>query len=126
MVEGAGKAAENEQYRGREMAVRDLQKVVSAAAGKTVFLWEGLEAADTGAPLYLNGAAGVLAAVQAVGTFGGTVTMQLSVDGVTWVASDKVFTAAGLQEMNTAAVAVRPSAGSGVSDVDVYIAVSRG
>ena len=108
------------------MAVRDLQKVVSAAAGKTVFLWEGLEAADTGAPLYLNGAAGVLAAVQAVGTFGGTVTMQLSVDGVTWVASDKVFTAAGLQEMNTAAVAVRPSAGSGVSDVDVYIAVSRG
>ena len=108
------------------MAVRDLQKVSSAPAGKAVFLWETLAAGDTGAPLYLNGASGILAAVQTMGTFGGTVTMEVTVDGTTWVATDKTFTAAGLQELNTAAAAVRPSAGTGVSDVDVYIAVSRG
>lgn len=92
-------------------------------------LWETLTATDTGEPLFL-GLGGAQLAVQVLGTFGGTVSMQGTIDGTTWFdlttgpGGDAVsFTAAGYAEITTAVWAIRPSAGSGVSDVDCYLRV---
>ena len=96
------------------------------------FLWETLTANDVGEPLYIGGAGGLACAVQLTGTFGGTVTLQGTIDGTNWVALDDTqgtsiaATAAGIYEISTGVYSVRPSAGSGFSYVDVHIRVSRG
>lgn len=90
-------------------------------------LWETLTAADIGTPITL-GKGGAQMAIHALGTFGGTVTVQGSIDGANWFTlttgpgGDPVtFTAAGYAEIATAARYVRILAGSGVSDVDVHM-----
>ena len=113
------------------MAIIDLQTNAQGAAG-AVFLWETVTGDDTGEPLQLNGMAGLAVCVQMTGTFGAAVTMQGSVDGTNWATlktvdgSDAELTAAGLLEIATGARYIRPSAASGVSDVDVYLASRRG
>lgn len=106
------------------MAVIDLQSLPHNRK-----LWETLTASDTGEPLYLK-QGGAQVAVQALGTFGGTVSLQGTIDGSTWFdltsgpGGEAIsFTAAGYAEITTAVWALRPSAGSGVSDVDVYIRI---
>lgn len=70
---------------------------------------------------------GLGAALACTGTFGGTVTIQVSVDGENWVTlkdiaqNDITFTVAGYFEIATAAAFLRVSTGAGVSDVDVAI-----
>lgn len=97
-----------------------------------VYLWETVTGDDVGEGVQTNGLAGLSACVQIVGTFGAAVTMQGSIDGVNWATlktvdgSDAALTAAGLLEIATGAVYIRPSAASSVSDVDVYIALRRG
>ena len=89
--------------------------------------WEGITDGDTGRQLVLtNGGAQI--AVQAIGTFGGTVTLQGTIDGTNWFTlltgpggSEVTFAAAGYAEISTAVYAVRPSGGAGVGDVDVHI-----
>lgn len=106
------------------MAVIDLQTLSHNRK-----LWETLTATDTGEPLYL-GRGGAQIAVQVTGTFGGTVSLQGTIDGSTWFdltsgpGGEAIsFTAAGYAEISTAVWAIRPSGGSGVSDVDVYIRI---
>lgn len=100
-----------------------------ARAANGTQLWEGLTASDVGAPLVLP-KGGAQVAVQATGTFGGSLAMEGTVDGVNWVAlknipggSDVAFTAAGIADISTAVYAIRPSAGTGVGDVDVHVNV---
>lgn len=93
--------------------------------------WETLVGAtsDVGAPLRLP-SGGAQVAVHVTGTFGGTLTMQGTIDGTNWFTlltgpgGDAVtFTAAGYAEIATAVDAIRPSAGTGVTDVDVFVRV---
>ena len=113
------------------MAIIDLQTLTSGANG-AVFLWETVTGDDTGAPLELNGMAGLAVAVQITGTFGAAVTMQGSIDGTNWATlktvdgADASLSSAGLLEIATGARYIRPSAASSVSDVDVYLASRRG
>lgn len=71
---------------------------------------------------------GAQLAVHCFGTFGGTLTMQGSIDGTNWFTlltgpggSEITFTADGYAEVTTAAKYIRPSGGTGVSDVDVHV-----
>jgi len=113
------------------MAVIDLDKV-QAIGGGAVFLWETVTATDTGEPIEILGHAGLACAVQAIGTFGGTLAIEGSIDGTNYVTlkttqgDDATLTAAGVLEIATAVRYIRPSAGAGVSDVDVYICIRRG
>lgn len=94
---------------------------------KGVHLWETLTATDTGAPLEVANRGGAMGSVQMTGTFGGTVTMQVSNDGTNWVTmkdlqgAEIALTAAGMADFTSGARYIRPSAGSGVSDVDVRL-----
>jgi hypothetical protein len=108
------------------MATIDLQRTTNGN-----HWWETLAGAtsDVGEALPLP-SGGAQVAVHVTGTFGGTLTMQGTIDGANWftlIASpggDPVtFTAAGYAEIATAVHAIRPSAGSGVSDVDVFVRV---
>jgi hypothetical protein len=93
------------------------------------FAWETLTASDTGEPLTTSRGP-IISTVQATGTFGGTVSLQGTINGTDWFTlEDKngdaiEFTAAGAAEFSSAVRKVRPIAGSGVSDVDVFLAVS--
>ena len=108
------------------MAVRDLESYEGFA-----FQWTGLEGNDTGDPLRLTNRGGVVAAIQLTGTFGGTVTMQGSLDGTNWFTlkdtqgNDVSATADALFEVSTAVRHVRPSAGSGVSSVAVIFSTAN-
>lgn len=105
------------------MAVIANQRV--SVLGQSVFKWETLTATDTGEPVSIQD--GGVITVQVLGTFGGTVTFEGTIDGVTWftlrdtAGNDVSFTAAGYSEISTAIVAIRPAAGSGVSDVDAFM-----
>ena len=113
------------------MAITDVQTLETFPGGAAV-LWEQMAGGDTGEPLKLNRFAGAVSAVQAIGTFGGTLTMQGSIDGTNWVdltttAGDAAsLTAAGGIELGTAFLYIRPSAGAGISDVDVYLCIRGG
>ena len=69
------------------------------------------------------------ACIQVLGTFGGTVTLQGSNDGGVTAftlhqahdGEDAAFTAAGGCELMELPEQIRPIAGSGVADVDVYV-----
>ena len=113
------------------MAIIDVQTLETFPGG-AVLLWEAVAGGDTGEAVKLNKFAGAVSAVQAIGTFGGTLTMQGSIDGANWVdlttTAGEVasLTAAGGLEMGTAFLYVRPSAGAGISDVDVYLCIRAG
>lgn len=113
------------------MAVITPTRVV-AQGGKSVHLWETVTGGDTGEPLDLGGLAGLACAVQAVGTFGDTLTIQGSIDGTNWatlkdpLGTDATLTAAGIIELATAVRYIRPSAGASITDVDVYVCVAKG
>jgi len=93
------------------------------------FTWEGLTGSDVGADLNVPRGA-IITTVQLTGTFGGTVPIQGTVNGVDWFTLTDAqgnaaeATAASAIELTTAARAIRPSAGAGVSDVDVHVAIS--
>ena len=89
-------------------------------------LWETIPASSTGQGLFLPGHVHHVS-IQALGTFGGDVTMQGSNDkGLTWFTlkdeggTDIVFSAAGAASVDALPQLIRPSSGGGVSDVDVY------
>lgn len=110
------------------MAERALQKGESGP-GFQIWFWEGLTASDTGEPLDLNRLAGVAASVEMIGTFGGNVELKGAIEGtsyhsITTPLGEAVSRSdAGITEVATTARTVRPEAGSGVSDVDVYLLV---
>lgn len=89
--------------------------------------YEGLGASETTEALPLQKTGGGLCSVFVTGTFGGTVTLQGSFDGVTWFSmndntgSAVAFTAEGYAELSTAVPLIRWSTGAGVSDVDAFI-----
>jgi hypothetical protein len=103
--------------------------IASTKNANDTFTWETLTASDVGAGIPLP-RGGVLMTAHMTGTFGGTVSLQGTVNGTDWFTLVDIqgnpaeFTAAGIAEISTAARAVRPSAGSGVSDVDVFLAIS--
>lgn len=92
-----------------------------------VWKWETITGNDTGAPLYMGQALGIIMTVQCVGTFGDTVTFQISNDGTNWSTAEDVngnavtFTAADMFEISTAAQYCRPSAGASITDVDFIV-----
>lgn len=69
--------------------------------------------------------------VQVTGTFGGTLTMQGSNDGTNFftltdvLGNNVAFTAAGAKKIHETPRYVRPSAGVGVTDVDVTLISAR-
>lgn len=94
--------------------------------GHEVSFWEAMAASDVGDPLPLPRGGPVLA-VQAKGTFGGTITIEGTINGTDWFTlkdrpggDDVTFSADGYAEISTGVRAIRPSAGAGVSDVDVF------
>jgi hypothetical protein len=103
---------------------------IAFSTSEHIHLWETLTGDDDGAPLELP-KGGPQVAVQATGDFGGgTLTMQASLDGVTWATlltgpggSGVTFDAAGYAEISTAARYIRPLADSSISDVDVHARV---
>lgn len=72
---------------------------------------------------------GALAAVSVEGTFGGTVTIQVSNDNTNWFTLNDplgdaiTFTTNGYSEVSTGAAYIRASAGSGVSSVNVRFSI---
>ena len=88
-------------------------------------LWETLTATDNVGSDYTCPAGYKLATVQIVGTFGGTVTVAASLDGTNFTTGEDIastalsVTAAGLFNVHGYAKAWHPTAGAGVSDVDV-------
>jgi len=93
------------------------------------FRWETVTGDDVGEALLLP-RGGTITTVHVIGTFGAALTLQGSVDGENWFTlvdmngNDVSFIAAGAAEISTAARAIRPSAASSVSDVDVHIAIN--
>lgn len=112
------------------MAEREGTKDQSRA-GKLIVNWEGLAAGDTGEVTTPNDAKPLAGAIQIIGTFGGTVTLQKSNDGTNWVTvkdldgTDIAATGNAFHEFSTAAVHLRVLAGAGVANVDA-IMVLRG
>lgn len=110
------------------MAEVALQKFAQGP-GYQILRWEGLTAGDTGEPVDLNRLGGLAASVEMVGTFGGAVELKGAIEGsayhsITTPLGEAVSrTAAGITEIATTVLTVRPEAGSGVSDVDVYLLV---
>jgi len=90
------------------------------------YTWETLTASDVGAAVPTEGKRDINA--QVIGTFGGTVTIQGSNDGGTTftdlhdVNGDLIaITSAAFVQVLEAPELIRPSAGAGVSDVDVHL-----
>lgn len=112
------------------MAEREGVKSQSRS-GRLVVKWEGLAANDTGEIATPNDAKPLAGAIQFIGTFGGTVTLQKSNDGTNWVTvgdldgTNIAVTSAAFHEFSTAAMHLRVLAGAGVSNVDA-IMVLRG
>ena len=107
------------------MATISLQIGADNQAHSSLIKWETLTATDVGEArvnTYYNDRT-----VSVTGTFGGTVSIQGSNDGTNWFTlTDNSglaleFTAAGMKLIAEAPLYIRPSAGSGVSDVDVII-----
>lgn len=98
-----------------------------AASG--VVTWAGLAAGDDGQVLVVNNRSLVLSAVQAFGSFGGTVSLQVSLDGTNWATLRDTrgnlcdFAAATLVELSSAARFIRPVAGAGVAATTVRLAL---
>jgi hypothetical protein len=94
-------------------------------------VWDTLGSTDTGRPLKVNRRSLVMSAVQVTGpgVFGGTVTLQGSLDGVNWALLRDTrglpceWTSPNLVEMSSAVTYVRPVAAFGVSGVTVRIAL---
>lgn len=95
--------------------------------------WETMATGDTATAVTLQNLEGAVACVQISGTFGGaTVTFQASNDNTNWVTLKDIsgtsvsVTAAGLVELSTSAVYVRPAISGGTSDDVDVVAVFRG
>lgn len=97
--------------------------------GGVILSWAGVAASETGTSVPVNGPRQLAGAVQMLGTFGGTVTLEQSIDGTTFypVADlqgvDIALTAAGLKQFSTASRYLRVSSGVGVSAVTVLVAL---
>jgi hypothetical protein len=109
------------------MHIMAIVNIISETHGR--LYWDGLTAGDTGEALVLS-VGGSQSSVYVAGTFGGTVTIEGTIDGVNWFplltspgGQALTFTSAGYAEVTTSVYAIRPSAGSGVSDVDVWFRV---
>lgn len=99
------------------------------AEAKDPLGWLNLAANDVGEALYLPRGGGQVT-IHAKGTFGGTITMQGTVNGTDWFTlltspggGQVTFAAESYAEVSTAVLAVRPSAGAGVTATNVYIRV---
>ena len=118
------------------MAVVSWQRVVTPHDGGGVKLvkWVGLTASDTGQPF--NVAAYPDKTVQFLGTFGGNVLIEGSMDtdpstAVYATLNDpqgnalSVISAAKVENVLEHVYLLRPSAGAGVSSVDVWLLLSN-
>jgi hypothetical protein len=91
--------------------------------------WAAGTDGDTGQPIEIHGQRGIVAAVQMFGTFGGSVSIQKSLNGSNWITatdfdgSDVTLSAAGIVEFSTAARWLRAFYGAGVSSVTVLISL---
>ena len=96
----------------------------------------GLTASEASDSLKLSTASSALGCVSVIdgggsGFNGGTVTIQVSLDGTSWFTLTDVggvnitFTADGYAEFSTAAYYIRASADASVSDVDVSFVLKR-
>lgn len=100
--------------------------------GGVLVLWENVTGSDTGQALEPGKAAGAIASVQFVGTFGDTILLQGSNDGTNWATlkdvggNDISTTGAAIFDLSTAVRYVRPSPGASISDVDVYMTLRTG
>lgn len=110
------------------MAERALQKFAQGP-GFQIWLWSGMTGGDTGEPLELNRLSGLASSVEMVGTFGGDVELKGTISGAAYhsisdpLGEAVLRAAAGITEIASTARMVRPEAGAGVSDVDVYLLV---
>lgn len=110
------------------MAEVALQKFAQGP-GYQILRWEGLTGGDTGEPVDLNRIGGLTSCVEMVGTFGAAVELKGAIEGSTYHSITTPLgeavsrTAAGITEIATTALTVRPEAAVGVSDVDVYLLV---
>ena len=102
-------------------------------AGVKLVKWEGLAASDTGRPF--NVAAYSDKTVQLLGTFGGNLLIEGSMDpdsstAVYATLNDpqgnalSVISAAKIENILEHVYLLRPSAGAGVTDVDVWLLLS--
>lgn len=102
---------------------------ISYAENGNIAQWGPLAASVNGDPLRINRRSLVLSAVQVTGTFGGTVSLQGSLDGIDWFVLRDTrgnlcdFTAASLVELSSAVRYVRPVTGVGVVAATVKIAL---
>ena len=102
-------------------------QLVSVRDRRKVWLWETAAGGDTCTEISPNGSEPLAANIHAFGTFGGTLTMQGSNDGTNWFTlkdtqgNDCTATSEAVFEVSTAAAYLRPSPGSGISDIDVTI-----
>jgi hypothetical protein len=101
--------------------------------GVPYIIWEGVATGDTVAGFPVSGRLGVSAAVQFSGTFGGaTAKLQASLDNTTYSDMKDIHgtavsaTAAGLFDISTSAVYLRPSVAGGTEDAVDIILVLRG
>lgn len=117
------------------MAVIPFRKLVTPHDGGTLalFVWEGLAANDTGQPV--NCGAYPDKTVQLIGTFGGSVLIEgaLDPDGAVYSTLNDSqgialsgITAAKIENILEHPYLIRPSAGVGVSNVDVWLLLATG
>lgn len=109
------------------MAVRTATRTKHISAKK--WTWSDIATGDTINPVQVEREEGGLGSVQFTGAFGGaTVTLEASNDGTNFVTLKDVFgtdvsvTAAGMHEISTGALYLRPGISGGSSDaVDVTL-----
>jgi hypothetical protein len=93
-----------------------------------VATWGPLAASVNGETLKVGRKGLVLASAAVTGTFGGTVTLQGSLDGTNWFTLDDTegnpatFTSAGMVELSTAVPYFRPITGAGVAAATIRLA----
>lgn len=99
--------------------------------GKLVINWANLAANDDGAAIIPESARPLACCAQFYGTFGGTVNLKHSNDGITWYVITDLDgvaispTAPGLVQFSSAARYIRPEAEAGVVAASVML-VLRG
>lgn len=108
------------------MAIRKFT-ITNRANGKSSYVSEALGASDTTEVLEVGGVSGLAGAIQFVGSFGGTLDLKGSIDGVTYYTIKDVLgnnisvTSAGMYEFATAALFLQVVASAGVSNTVVHM-----
>lgn len=112
------------------MAMTKYERVGAPGSRVTLIVWRGLSADDVGEPFVLGGAA---ATMQMVGRFGGSVTLEGTLDSgssPTWSpltdpqANELRKTVPALERVIERVYKIRPQAGAGVGSVDVWLLVA--